>query len=236
MVKEFVRLSELGIFQFESPATKTSPVPTMNLRGFFTAAAIIAVSIATAQAETIDHDQVVPFAQPKASTISQKAAVKFKPQIHITNGCHPYPAVNEAGQTGGGLKPTGAPSSSCKGSGWGSQVYGRSTWYSGRWAIMYSCPTILTASPSAHSGYSYYVPPSSDSVDGNSVKVNYESHWPINHALDTTSESGEFQDLIMWDQLTDVARLALNTTSFGKANVPMNDGNFLTKLGNTWPF
>ncbi|KAE8908793.1 hypothetical protein PF010_g23155 [Phytophthora fragariae] len=140
MVKEFVRLSELGIFQFESPATKTSPVPTMNLRGFFTAAAaaIIAVSIATAQAETIDHDQVVPFAQPKASTISQKAAVKFKPQIHITNGCHPYPAVNEAGQTGGGLKPTGAPSSSCKGSGWGSQVYGRSTWYSGRWAIMYS--------------------------------------------------------------------------------------------------
>ncbi|KAE8909386.1 hypothetical protein PF010_g23154 [Phytophthora fragariae] len=40
----------------------------------------------------------------------------------------------------------------------------------------------------------------------------------------------------MWDQLTDVARLALNTTSFGKANVPMNDGNFLTKLGNTWPF
>ncbi|KAE8986329.1 hypothetical protein PR003_g23804 [Phytophthora rubi] len=226
MVKEFVRLSELGIFQFESPATKTSPVPTMNLRGFFTAAAaIIAVSIATAQAETIDHDQVVPFAQPEASTISQKAAVKFKPQIHITNGCHPYPAVNEAGQTGGGLKPTGAPSSSCKGSGWGSQVYGRST-----------CPTILAASPSAHSGYSYYVPPSSDSVDGNSVKVNYESHWPINHALDTTSESGEFQDLIMWDQLTDVARLALNTTSFGKANVPMNDGNFLTKLGNAWPF
>ncbi|KAE8983960.1 hypothetical protein PR002_g23098 [Phytophthora rubi] len=246
MVKEFVRLSELGIFQFESPATKTSPVPTMNLRGFFTAAAaIIAVSIATAQAETIDHDQVVPFAQPEASTISQKAAVKFKPQIHITNGCHPYPAVNEAGQTGGGLKPTGAPSSSCKGSGWGSQdspstgLGHRHDW---EHVVVWidnpdiASPTILAASPSAHSGYFYYVPPSSDSVDGNSVKVNYESHRPINHALDTTSESGEFQDLIMWDQLTDVARLALNTTSFGKANVPMNDGNFLTKLGNAWPF
>ncbi|OWZ18631.1 Necrosis inducing protein NPP1 [Phytophthora megakarya] len=237
----------------------------MNLRGFLI---VVGVAISTvAQAETIDHDQVVPFAQPEATTISQKAAVKFKPQIHITNGCHPYPAVNEAGQTSGGLKPTGAPSSSCKGSGWGSQVYGRSTWYSGKWAIMYSwyfpkdspstglghrhdwehvvvwidnpdveTPTILAACPSAHSGYSKYMPPSSDSVDGSSVKVNYESHWPINHALDTTSKGGDFEDLIMWDQLSDAARYALNTTDFGKANVPMNDGNFLTKLGNAWPF
>ncbi|POM64123.1 Necrosis inducing-like protein NPP1 type [Phytophthora palmivora] len=228
---------------------------------------VVATISTVTQAGTIDHDQVVPFAQPEAVTISQKAAVKFKPQIHITNGCHPYPAVNEAGETSGGLKPTGAPSSSCKGSGWGSQVYGRSTWYSGKWAIMYSWyfpkdspstglghrhdwehvvvwidnpdvenPTILAACPSAHSGYSKYVPPSSDSVDGNSVKVNYESHWPINHALDTTSKSGDSQDLIMWDQLSDAARYALNTTDFGKANVPMNDGNFLTKLGNSWPF
>ncbi|GMF29007.1 unnamed protein product [Phytophthora fragariaefolia] len=239
----------------------------MSIRGLLTAVVAIAVSVSTVDAETIDHDQVVPFPQPEAVTISQKAAVKFKPQIHITNGCHPYPAVNEAGQTSGGLKPTGAPSSSCKGSGYGSQVYGRSTWYSGKWAIMYSWyfpkdspstglghrhdwehvvvwinnpdvenPTILAASPSAHSGYSFYVPPSTDSVDGNSVKVNYESHWPINHALDTTSKSGEFQNLIMWDQLSDAARLALNTTGFGKANVPMNDGNFLTKLGKAWPF
>lgn len=236
----------------------------MNLLGFL---AVVALSTASVQAGTIDHNQVVPFAQPEATTISQKAAIKFKPQIHITNGCHPYPAVNEAGETSGGLKTSGAPSSSCKGSGWGSQVYGRSTWYNGKWAIMYSWyfpkdspstglghrhdwehvvvwidnpdvanPTILAASPSAHSGYSFYAPPSSDSVDGTSVKVNYESNWPINHALDMTSKSGETQDLIMWDQLSEAARYALNTTDFGKANVPMNDGNFVAKLGKAWPF
>ncbi|KAF4318865.1 hypothetical protein BBO99_00004172 [Phytophthora kernoviae] len=165
----------------------------MNLRTFVVTAV---AAIAAVEADVISHDQVVPFAQPEATTISEKAAVKFKPQIHVTNGCHPYPAVNSAGDTSGGLKPTGAPSGSCKGSGYGSQVYGRSTWYSGRWAIMYSWyfpkdspstglghrhdwehvvvwidnpdvenPTILGVSPSAHSGYSKYVPPSSDTVD-----------------------------------------------------------------------
>ncbi|KAG4238163.1 hypothetical protein PC116_g13808 [Phytophthora cactorum] len=34
----------------------------------------------------IDHDAVVPFKQPEPVTISEKAAIKFKPQLHITNG------------------------------------------------------------------------------------------------------------------------------------------------------
>ncbi|ETP32922.1 hypothetical protein F442_18457 [Phytophthora nicotianae P10297] len=215
----------------------------------------------------IDHDQVQPFAQPEPITISEKVAVKFKPQLHITNGCHPYPAVNAAGDTGGGLKPTGAPSGSCKGSGYGSQVYGRSTWFNGVWAIMYSWyfpkdspssslghrhdwenvviwinnpdvpnPVILAICPSAHGGYSRYAPPDADTIDGTSAKVNYESHWPINHATDTTSEGGDFQDLIMWDQLTDAARTALQDTDFGDANVPMKEGSFLSNLEKAWPF
>ncbi|KAG1710604.1 hypothetical protein DVH05_013328 [Phytophthora capsici] len=77
----------------------------------------------------IGHDEVVPFKQPEPVTIAEKAAIKFKPQLHISNGCHAYPAVNIGGQTSGGLKTTGAPSAGCKGSGWGSQVYGRSTWH-----------------------------------------------------------------------------------------------------------
>ncbi|KAG6595819.1 Necrosis inducing-like protein NPP1 type [Phytophthora cinnamomi] len=89
-------------------------------------------------AKWMGHDQVQSYKQPEPVTISEKAAVKFKPQLHITNGCHPYPAVSWWGETSDGLKPTGAPSSNCKGSGWGSQVYGRSTWYRGMWAIMYS--------------------------------------------------------------------------------------------------
>ncbi|GMF45460.1 unnamed protein product [Phytophthora fragariaefolia] len=175
----------------------------------------------------ISHDQVKPFPQPEPVTISEKAAVKFKPQIHITNGCHPYPAVNEAGETGGGLKTKGAPSAGCKGSGWGSQVYGRSTWYRGVWAITYSWyfpkdspssglghrhdwehvivwidnpdlenPKILAVTPSAYDGYSKQVPPKADCVDGTSVKVNYESSWPINHALGMTSKGGDFHTQI----------------------------------------
>lgn len=225
--------------------------------------ATVITALAAVDSAVIDHDQVQPFAQPEPVTISEKAAVKFRPQLHITNGCHPYPAVNSAGDTSGGLKPTGAPS----GSGYGSQVYGRSTWYNGVWAIMYSwyfpkdlpstglghrhdwehvvvwinnpdveIPTILGVSPSAHSGYSKYTPPSAATIDGTSAKVNYQSHWPINHALDSTSESGDFQDLLVWDQLTDAARTALQDTDFGDANVPMKNDNFLTKLGNAWPF
>uniref|UniRef100_H3G6C5 Necrosis inducing-like protein NPP1 type n=1 Tax=Phytophthora ramorum TaxID=164328 RepID=H3G6C5_PHYRM len=93
---------------------------------------------AQTEAAVISHDQVIPFAEPAPVTISEKAGVKFKPQLHISNGCHSYPAVNEAGDTGGGLKTSGAPSSKCKGSGYGSQIYGRSGWHSDVWAIMYA--------------------------------------------------------------------------------------------------
>ncbi|KAE8875885.1 hypothetical protein PF005_g23934 [Phytophthora fragariae] len=54
--------------------------------------------------------------------------------------------------------------------------------------------------------------------------------------LDYSSRTGDFQPLIMWEQLTDAARLALNTTDFGRAYVPMNDANFEEKLKKAWPF
>ncbi|KAE9306220.1 hypothetical protein PF001_g12232 [Phytophthora fragariae] len=96
-------------------------------------------------------------------------------------------------------------------------------------------PKILGISASAHSGYKKYSTPP-ENLDGNSVKVNYEDGWPINHALDTTDKAGTFQDLIMWEQMTEDARRALNSVSFGKANTPMNDGNFRSKLDKAWPF
>ncbi|GMF40046.1 unnamed protein product [Phytophthora lilii] len=89
-------------------------------------------------AKFIGHDQVQPFSQPEPVTISERAGVKFKPQIHISSGCRPYPAVNWHGETGGGLKTTDNPRGGCRGFGWGSQIYGRSTWFRDVWAIMYS--------------------------------------------------------------------------------------------------
>ncbi|GMF19151.1 unnamed protein product [Phytophthora fragariaefolia] len=101
-------------------------------------AVIAAVALSTAHAVSIDHDKVQPFAQPEPATVSEKAAVKYKPSLQIIDGCHPYPAVNAAGETSSGLKGTGELDGECKGSGLGSQVYGRAVWYKDLWAIMYS--------------------------------------------------------------------------------------------------
>ncbi|RLN52063.1 hypothetical protein BBJ29_007231 [Phytophthora kernoviae] len=64
--------------------------------------------------------------------------VKFKPQLHLKEGCHPYPAVQEDGSVSGGLKWAGKQGGDCKGSKLGSQVYARSTWFGDVWAIMYA--------------------------------------------------------------------------------------------------
>ncbi|KAE9009350.1 hypothetical protein PR001_g14771 [Phytophthora rubi] len=97
-------------------------------------------------------------------------------------------------------------------------------------------PKILAVTPSAHSGYSKYAPPNADIIDGTSAKVNYESHWPVNHATDVTSQGGDFQDLIMWGQMSENARRAFNSVGWGKANTPFSDGNFQNKLGKACPF
>jgi hypothetical protein len=236
----------------------------MNIFALVIAASL---SLLSAEAGVISHDQVIPFPQSTATSITNTAALNFKPQIFINNGCHPYPVVNAAGDTSGGLKPHGSASAGCKGSGYGSQIYGRSTWYNGVWAIMYSWympkdspvtgsghrhdwenvivwidnpalenGSILAMTPSAHSGYSSYAPPSASMVDGSSVKVEYTASWVvINHHLEGTSTAGETQDLIMWDDMPDAARNALSTTDFGSANVPMKDGNFLPKLAKAYP-
>ncbi|KAE8898595.1 hypothetical protein PF005_g29176 [Phytophthora fragariae] len=86
----------------------------------------------------INHDQVKPFAQPEPTTESGKSAVKYKPQLRISYGCHPYPAVQTDGSVSAGLKWSGWPDGKCKGSGLGSQVFSRSDWYKGKWAIMYA--------------------------------------------------------------------------------------------------
>ncbi|POM66186.1 Hypothetical protein PHPALM_17993 [Phytophthora palmivora] len=47
---------------------------------------------------------------------------------------------------------------------------------------------------------------------------------------------GEYQDLVMWEQLTDAARGALNDNdNFGEAEVPFNEDNYEKHLENAWP-
>ncbi|ETI42810.1 hypothetical protein PPTG_13769 [Phytophthora nicotianae INRA-310] len=215
----------------------------------------------------IAHKDVKPFPQPEPVTISEKAGVKFKPQIQIRTGCEPYPAVNEFGETSGGLHTSGKSRGKCGGSGHGSQVYGRSAWLKGVWVIMYSWyfpkdspshglghrhdweeaivfidnpdvsePKILGCSVSSHGGYARHAPCPPWVIDGTSLKVRYKHSWPKNHDLAITGDGGKFQDLIMWGQMTNDARRALNAVSFGSANTPFKDGTFQDKIEKAWPF
>ncbi|WP_420852206.1 NPP1 family protein [Paenibacillus hamazuiensis] len=218
--------------------------------------------VQAAQAEVIDHDKVVGFAELTPTTTTQKAAKLFQPTLKVTNGCVPFPAVDAQGNTSGGLSPTGGSNANC--SSHIGQVYSRSTWYNGVWAIMYAWyfpkdepssgmghrhdwesavvwidnpaaanPKILSIAASQHGNFSKAAPSSSNTNETH-PKIEYKSIWPLNHALYITSQSGGTQPLIGWDDLTSAARNALNTTDFVDANVPFNDANFMNNIKNAW--
>ncbi|KAE9145094.1 hypothetical protein PF001_g25158 [Phytophthora fragariae] len=97
----------------------------------------VAVAFIRTNAVSISYETVAPIAQPEAVTISEKAGVKFKPQVKMDGGCTSFPAVNAAGETSSGL-PADGGNYGCVEAPLGSQVYGRATWYKGVWAIMYA--------------------------------------------------------------------------------------------------
>ncbi|EEY65046.1 NPP1-like protein [Phytophthora infestans T30-4] len=269
--------------------------------------AILLALLFSTHATMIDHDKVQPFAQPNPVTISEKAAVKFKPQLHIERGCVSFPAVNAAGELTGGLKGTGG-TGGCTKAPLGSQIYGRSAWYQDKWAMLFAwyfpkgfsssdhsirhywssmvlwldnpaldAPTFLGASLSQQlhkprkilfglytaerkEPYSKQtaIPPMGF-VGTQATVVGRVSRWRYTYnysggsnvstrisqtytnkgdrlALTFAFQNGEFQDLIMWDQMTDAARAALNSADFGESKVPFSDQNFQTTLGLSWPF
>ncbi|PWV94539.1 necrosis inducing protein (NPP1) [Paenibacillus cellulosilyticus] len=220
------------------------------------------ITVSTAYAAVIAHDQVVGFAEVTPVTTAQIAAKTFQPTLKVTNGCVPFPAVDAQGNTSGGLSPSGGSSASCDSS--TGQVYSRAAWYNGVYGIMYAWympkdspssglghrhdweaaviwidnpaaanPQILSIAYSQHGDF-LNAAPSSSNTSGTHAKLEYKSVWPVNHALYSTSESGGTQPLIDWDDLTSAARDALNTTDFGDANVPMKDSNFTSNLANAW--
>ncbi|EGZ30344.1 hypothetical protein PHYSODRAFT_264049, partial [Phytophthora sojae] len=80
-------------------------------------------------------------------------------------------------------------------------------------------PTVLGVSVSQGGGYARYAPPYKRNMDGDSPKIKYyldpeakDYHW-----LEVAFFHGDFQDLIMWSQLTEEARTALQGKNFGNA-------------------
>ncbi|OWZ06375.1 hypothetical protein PHMEG_00021377 [Phytophthora megakarya] len=221
---------------------------------------------------TTDHDKVQPFPQPEPTTVSEKAAILFKPQL-ITPPvvCVPFPAVNADGGISGGLKKTGF-NGGCKHAPLGSQIYGRTGWYKDQWAIMYAWyfPKSFGASgfPSARHGWQsvvvwidnpaaekpnivgvsmstrdskyikttnlrsgYFVDPIGGQLSDTSLRFEYTVGIEASLSMFFAKTDGQYQDLIMWEQLTDNARAALNDiNNFGKGEVPFNDGNYENAL------
>ncbi|POM59021.1 NPP1-like protein [Phytophthora palmivora] len=213
------------------------------------------------QPSKLPYDQVAPFPEVLPTTTENAVALKFKPQLHISNGCHPYPAVDADGNTNGGLGSTKV-FTSCEGSPLGSQVYGRMLKYKDVVAIMYAWyfprdfmispmwvghrhdwehvvvwldsaskdAEILSVTAQYVLGYKTYSPPKAKHMDGSSVKIKYTWLIQSQHFLSGTSKAGEFQDLIMWDNMTDAARDALENTRFFWSKAPMNDDKFEDNL------
>ncbi|ETO66099.1 hypothetical protein F444_16645 [Phytophthora nicotianae P1976] len=179
-------------------------------------------------AGSIVHDKVQPFAQPVPATVSETVAITFKPR----------------------LKGTGSPGGGCKGSHLGSQIYGRAAWHKGLWAIIYAWyfpkdrPSWLFTEGQRHDWANVVVwldnpaveNPAMIGVSPSSINYLEDGNNHGLHTVDITWKSGgEFQDLIMWEQLTDAARVALNNTDFGgRAKVPFNDADFNLNLQNAW--
>uniref|UniRef100_H3GB28 Necrosis inducing-like protein NPP1 type n=1 Tax=Phytophthora ramorum TaxID=164328 RepID=H3GB28_PHYRM len=99
---------------------------------------LLIVSFQLATAGSIDCTKVAPITQPSPSTTAEKVGVKFKPQLTIRDGCVSFPAVNAAGETNAGLKEGDSGGIGCSSAPLGSQVYGRSAWYNGKYAILYA--------------------------------------------------------------------------------------------------
>ncbi|KAM0323019.1 hypothetical protein ACHAQA_009118 [Verticillium albo-atrum] len=205
----------------------------------------------------IAHDAVVGFSQTVPSGVAGQLYLKHKPYLKVFNGCVPFPAVNAAGDTGGGLNPTGSSSASCSSS--TGQVYARQGVYNGANAIMYSWympkdspssglghrhdweaavvwlssagtdATVVSVAASAHGDFDTKVA-ADVSFTGVRPRLGYSSTWPVNHQIIFTSDQGGEQPLIAWESLTAAARTALENTNFGSANVPFKDANFASNL------
>lgn len=211
----------------------------------------------------VDHDAVSGFAEQSARTNEQKVALTFRPYLWVVNGCVPFPAVNSAGEVGGGLAPTGGSSAGCSSS--TGQVYVRSAWYNGAWAIMYAwympkdepssglghrhdwenavvwiddpdsaSPAVLAVSVSQHGSYSASLV-TGVTFSGTHPLIKYQSYWPVNHALFLTDTLTDgTQPLIHWSQLTAAAQHTLTDYDYGSANVPFKDANFDSNLEAAW--
>ncbi|KAF9690665.1 hypothetical protein EKO04_011440 [Ascochyta lentis] len=234
-------------------------LPSLAAQLLAAATCVSAFPTALEKRAVIDHDAVVGFPQTVPSGIVGTLMLKYKPYLKVFNGCIPFPAVDSAGNTGGGLATTGDSAGGCSSS--TGQVYARAGAYKGKYAIMYSwympkdspssglghrhdwenivvwlsaqsaSATITGVAISAHGDYEK---DDSPPLQGTSPKIGYISYFPVNHQLIATNDLGGQQPLIAWESMTAAARTAIEKTDFGKATPSFRDSNFQSYLADAY--
>ncbi|KAI1838123.1 hypothetical protein DTO006G1_4110 [Penicillium roqueforti] len=207
---------------------------------------------------TVASDAIVGFPQTVPAGTVGDLYLAYQPKLYVVNGCVPFPAVDAEGNTNAGLSPTGSSNGDCSTS--TGQIYVRGASSGNYYALMYSwyfpkdspstdlghrhdwegviiwlssdgsttASNIVAVCPSAHGDWNC----STDgyTLDGTASLIKYQSIWPVNHSLGLTTTVGGTQPLVAWESLSTVVQDALDTTDFGAANVPFDDGNFASNL------
>ncbi|KAE8154641.1 necrosis inducing protein [Aspergillus avenaceus] len=206
----------------------------------------------------IDHDKVVGFPETVPTGSVGDVYKAYQPLLKVENGCVPFPAVDEKGNLNAGLDITGSTNGACSSS--PGQVYVRGGQSGDHYALMYSwyfpkdeaspkmghrhdwegvivwiadpastsADNILAVCPSGHGKWNC-------STDGYSLQdtrplIRYFSIWPVNHQCGLTDKVGGSQPLVAVESLPEVARQALETADFVKANVPFKEDNWTDNL------
>ncbi|TDH69804.1 hypothetical protein CCR75_009232 [Bremia lactucae] len=226
--------------------------------------AVAACSIAVASSESMDRDKIVPFPEIEPQSELDKLMLKYKPQLHISSGCQPYPAVDQHGYTSDGLGVSKV-GTSCDGSPLGSQVYARFLEFNSLYGIMYAWyfpreyilrpfgnrhswenavvwlkkkddHKLLAVAASGMVTYRKYEPVDDENLDGDSIKLKYTYLLTSRHYLKATTDKGEKQNLISWTNLTGPALEALQTKDSFGGYTPLCDHEFAQNMELSFPF
>ncbi|USP74606.1 hypothetical protein yc1106_01880 [Curvularia clavata] len=187
----------------------------------------------------VAHDSLNPIPNRVQPGAIGRAIIKFQPLLHIAHGCQPYTAVDDAGNTSGGLQDTGSSDGGCRDTNKG-QTYARAAWHKGKFGIMYAwyfpkdqpiagnvagghrhdwegvvvwIDNPAAANPrilgAAASAHGGWQKNTNPPMQGNNVKVEYFTRFPYNHALQFTNTVGRTYWISDWDAMPQAARNAL---------------------------
>lgn len=100
-------------------------------------------------------------------------------------------------------------------------------------AVLTTPENILAVCPSAHGGFNC-AKPGHFALSGSRPLIKYDTIMaPLDHSLEVTENVGGSQPLVEWFSMPLIARVALTLTDFGKADMPLKNGNFESNIAKT---